>query len=92
MLLKALQVKLTYKKSIRESLAEIRTYHRRIVAMGEVKDDVLLAALLLNSMKEHFGPLQQRILFSTPNLNPEIIITRILEEDALIRRRAASFT
>jgi hypothetical protein len=89
LLLKALQVEPTYKKSIRDSLAEIRTYHRRILAMGELKEDVLFAVLLLNSMKKHFGPLQQSILFSTPNLTSEIIITRLLEEEMLIHRRAA---
>jgi hypothetical protein len=89
LLLKALQIEFTYEKSIRDSVAEIRTYYRRIVAMGELKEDVIFAVMLLNSMNKHFAPLQQTIMCSSLNLNSEIIVTRLLEEGTLIRRRVA---
>jgi hypothetical protein len=89
LLLKALQIEFTYEKSIRDSVAELRTYYRRILAMGELKEDIIFAVMLLNSMNKHFGPLQQTIMCSSLNLNSEIIVARLLEEDTLIRRRVA---
>ncbi|KAF8497425.1 hypothetical protein F5888DRAFT_1697650, partial [Russula emetica] len=90
LLLKALQIELTYyEKSIRGSVAEIRNYYRLIVAKGKLKEDDIFAVILLNSMGKHFGPLQQTIIqmSSTPGFNSEVIATRLLDEDTLIRRR-----
>jgi hypothetical protein len=89
LLLKALRIKFTYEKSIRDSLAEVRTYYRRIIATGEVKEDVIFSVILLNAMDKHFRPLQQSIMCSSLNITSEMIITRLLNEDALIRRRVA---
>jgi hypothetical protein len=89
LLLKALRIKFTYEKSIRDPLAEVRTYYRRIVATGEVKEDVIFSVILLNAMNRHFRPLQQSIMCSSLNITSEMIITRLLNEDALIRRRVA---
>ncbi len=85
--LKALQIEFTYEKSIRDTVAETRAYYRRIVAMGELKEDVIFAVMLLNSMNKNFGPLQQTIMCSSLNLNSEMIVIRLLNEDTLIRRR-----
>ena len=89
LLLKALRIQFTYEKSLRDSLAEIRTYYRRIAAMGELKEDVIFSVMLLHSMNKHFRPLQQNIMCSSLNITSEMIITRLLHEDMLIRSRAA---
>jgi hypothetical protein len=89
LLLKALRIEFTYEKSIRDAVAEIRSYYRRIAAMGELKEDVIFAVMLLNSMHKHFGPLQQTIKCTLLNLNSEMIIARLLDEDAFIRHRVA---
>lgn len=80
LLLKVLQIELTYEKSIHDSVAEMRSYYNRIVAVGELEEDDIFAVILLSSMNKHFGPLQQAIMSSSPNLNSEMIVARLLDE------------
>jgi hypothetical protein len=63
--------------------------YRRIVAMGELREDVIFAVMLLNPMNKNFGPLQRTIMCSSLNLNSEMIVTHLLDEDTLLRRRVA---
>ncbi|KAI0273169.1 hypothetical protein BGY98DRAFT_936381 [Russula aff. rugulosa BPL654] len=90
LLLKALQIQLTREKPIRDSIAEMRTYYRRIVAMGKPKEDDIFAVILLNSMDKHLGPLQQTVnsmSSSSPNFNSEMIVSYLLATDNLVRHR-----
>ena len=89
LLLKSLQIKFTYEKPIRETLAELRTYFHRISVMGPLKPDDIFAVMLLNAMNENFGPLRQTIhtLASSSNFTSEMIATRMLEEDKYILER-----
>ena len=88
-LLKALQLEFSYEMSIRDKLAEIRTAYQRISAMGPIQLDDIFSVLLLNAMNKHMAPLQQHIhsLSSSPSFNSETIANRLLDEDALVRRR-----
>ena len=89
LLLKSLQLKFTYEKPIRDTLAELRTYFHRIAVMGPLKTDDIFAVMLLNAMNEHFGPLRQTIhtLASSSNFTSEMIAARMLEEDKYILER-----
>ena len=89
LLLKALQIQVSYDKSIRDSVADMRNFYRRITAMGKFTDDDIFTVILMNSMNTHFGPLQQTInsMSSTPGFNSETIAARLVDEDNLIRRR-----
>ena len=89
LLIKALDVCLSYDTPLRDTLSELRSYYHRIVAMGKIKDDDIFAAILLHSMSGDFLHLQQSVQNMThlPNFNSEMIARRILEEDTLIRRR-----
>ena len=89
LLIKALDVRLSYDTPLRDTLSELRSYYHRIVTMGKIKDDDIFAAILLHSMSGDFLHLQQSVQNMThlPNFNSEMIAKRILEEDALIRRR-----
>ena len=92
LLLKGLQTDFTYDTSLRDTLSELRTYYQRIVAMGSLRDDDIFSVLILNALSKHFGPLQYSInsLSNTPHFNSEMIANRILDEDAMIRRRVES--
>jgi hypothetical protein len=68
------------KNPSRDSVAEMRSYYNRIVAVGELKEDDIFAVILLNSMNKHFALLQQAIMSSSPNLNSEMIVARLLDE------------
>jgi hypothetical protein len=56
--------------------------------MGRPKLDDIFAVLLLNTMNDNFGPIQQSLnsLSSTPNFNAEMIASWMLDEDALVHR------
>lgn len=86
LLLKALQIELTYETNICDKIAEMRTCYERIVSMGKITEDDIFTVILLNSMTKNFGPLQQTIhsMSSTPNFNSSSIITRLLNEAAMI--------
>jgi len=89
LLLKALDIRFSYDTPFRDTLAEIRGYFHRITAMGKIKDDDFFSVILLHSMSKHFTHLQQAVLKMTllPDFNSEMVVKRILDEDALIRRR-----
>lgn len=87
LLLKGFQNYFSYETPIHDTLAELRTFYHGITAMGQLKNDVIFAVLLLNAMTKHFGPLQQKIIHtmsSAPNFTAENIATRMMEEDAFI--------
>ena len=89
--MKALELHLSYDTPLRDTLAEVQNYHRRIIAMGKIKeDDDILTALLLHTMSSpEFIHLQQSVqnLTYLLNFNSEMIAKRIHDEDALIHRR-----
>ncbi len=87
LLLKALKIDLTYEKSIHDSIAELRTYYQRFLAMGDFKPDNIFTVMLLNFVNKNFGPLQQTInsMSSSTNFNSKDIVNRLLDEDTLIR-------
>ena len=89
LLINALDVCLSYDTSLRDTLSELRSYYQRIIAMGKIKDNDIFAAILLHSMSGNFLHLQQSVQNITHllNFNSKMIVKRILEEDALIRRR-----
>ena len=90
LLLKALQIQLTREKPIRDPIAEMRTYYHRIAAMSKLKEDNIFAAILLNSMNEHLGPLQQTVhsmTSSSPTFKSEMIVSCLLATDNLVRHR-----
>jgi hypothetical protein len=57
--------------------------------MGQLKLDDIFSVLILNALSKNFGPLQYSInsAASSSNFNSEMLANRILDEDALIRRR-----
>ena len=89
LLLKALNVHFTHDKPLQETLAELRSYGKRIVAMGQLSDDDIFSIIYLNALEKDFGPLQHSItsLSNSPNFNSSMMAQRILAEDALILRR-----
>ena len=88
-LLKALQIEVSYETSIRDKVAEMRTAYQRILAMGPIQLDDIFSVILLNSMNKHMAPLQQHIhsLSSSPSFCSETIAKRLIDEDNLIHRR-----
>ena len=86
LLIKALDIRLSYETPLRDTLSELRSYYQRIIAMGKIKDDNIFAAILLHSMSDDFVHLQQSIQNMThlPNFNSEMIAKCILDEDTLI--------
>ena len=58
LLIKALDVHLSYDTSLRDTLSELHSYYQRIIAMGKIKDDDIFAAILLHSMSGNFLHLQ----------------------------------
>jgi len=89
MWIKILEIRFNYDTPLQDTLAEIRSYYYRITAMGKITDDDIFTAMLLHSMSDHFVHLQQAVkdMAHFPNFNSEMIVKRILDEDALIRRR-----
>ena len=89
LLMKALELRLSYDRPLRDTVAEARNFYRRIIAMGKIKDNDIFTAILLHAMSGDFLHLQQSVQNMThlPSFNSEMIIKRILEEDALICRR-----
>lgn len=67
----------------------MRTAYQRISAMCPIQLDDIFSVILLNAMNKHMAPLQQYIhsLSSSPSFNSETIANRLLDEDALVRRR-----
>ncbi|KAN0113436.1 hypothetical protein V8E52_007717 [Russula decolorans] len=54
LLMKALEIRLSYDTPLRDTLAEVRSYYRRITAMGtKIADDDIFTAILLHSMSDH---------------------------------------
>ncbi len=92
LILKAWEIQFTYETPLRDTLAELRNYHRRIIATGELTEDDIFAAILLRSMNKDFGHLRRSVEEMTIMLgfSSEIIARRILQEDELIRRRVAA--
>ena len=88
LLIKALDVCLSYDTSLKDTLSELHSYYQPIVAMGKIKDNNIFAAILLHSMSGDFLHLQQSVQNMThlPNFNSKMIAKWILEEDAFIRR------
>src|SRR5258707_7328529 len=88
LLIKAFECQLRYDTPLHDTLAEIRNLHRRIVAMGKLKDDDIFAAILINSMNTQFGHMQQSVVDITtaPGHTSEAIACRILLEDAMIHQ------
>ena len=88
LLIKGLQVDFTYDHPIRNTIAELQTFYERIAAMGQLDDNDIYSVLLLNAMNKHFGPIQQSLysLSSTSKVTAEMIVQRMLDEDALITR------
>src|SRR5216684_1551612 len=64
----------------------MRNLHRRIIAMGKLKDDDIFAVILINSMNTQFGHMQQSVVDITmaPSHTSEAIAHCILQEDAMI--------
>ena len=89
LLIKALDIRLSYETPLRDTLLELHSYYQCIIAMGKIKDDDIFAAILLHSMSGDFVHLQQSVQNMTHllNFNSEMITKRILDEDALIHRR-----
>jgi hypothetical protein len=90
LLIKAFDITLSYEKPLRDTLAEMRTYYRRIIMMGKIKDDDIFCAILLHSMRTNFTHLQNFVLQTLtqlPQFNSEMIAKLILDEDYLIRRQ-----
>jgi hypothetical protein len=89
LLMKALEIRFSHDTPLRDTLAEVRGYYRRITAMGKITDDVIFTVILLHSMSGHFTHLQQAVqnMAQLPNFNSDMVAKRILDEDALIRRR-----
>jgi hypothetical protein len=48
LLLKALEVQFTYETPLRDTLAELHNYHRRIIAAGKLPGDDIFAAIFLH--------------------------------------------
>ena len=87
LLMKALELRLSYDTSLHDTVAEARNFYQRIIAMGKIKDDDIFTAILLHMMSRDFIHLQQSVQNMThlPSFNFEMIIRCILDEDALIR-------
>ena len=83
---KVLQVCLIYDTPLDETVAEIATFHKWIIAMGSMKDDDLLVAFLLHSMSDNFPHLQDAIqnMMHLTNFSSEMVIQCIYSESALI--------
>ena len=85
--MKALELCLNYDTPLHNTLAEVHNYHYRIIAMGKIKDNDILTALLLHTMSSpEFIHLQQSMqnLTHLPNFNSEMIAKWIHNKDALI--------
>ena len=89
LLLKGLKIQFSYDKPLCDTLADLRTYAKRINAMGPLSDDDILSILILNAMNQSFAPLQHSVssLSNAPNFNSELMARRVLDEDAFILRR-----
>lgn len=89
LLVKAFDITLSYDKPLCDTLAEMRAYHRRIIAIGKIKDDDIFCAILLHSIPTNFTHLQSSVqtLMQLPHFNSDVIVKLILDEDYLIRRR-----
>jgi hypothetical protein len=74
LLMKVLEIRLGYDSPLRDTLAEVRSYCRRIIAMGKIKDDNIFTLTLLHPMSDHFTHLQQAVLNMTllPDFNSEM--------------------
>ena len=85
LLTKALLVHFKYDKPLSETAAEIVQFHNRIIAMGSIKDDDILAALLLHAMSENFLHLQDAVqnMSHMSNFSSEMILQRVYSEDLL---------
>ena len=88
LLIKALDICLSYETPLHDTLSELHSYYQCIIAMGKIKDDNIFAAILLHSMSGDFVHLQQSVQNMTHllNFNSEMIAKRILDKDTLIRR------
>ena len=89
LLIKALDICLSYKTPLCDTLSELHSYYQYIIAIGKIKDDDIFTAILLHSMSGDFVHLQQSVqnMRHLSNFNSEMIAKRILDEDALICRR-----
>lgn len=92
LLIKAFDITLSYDKPLCDTFAEMRTYYRRIIAMGKIKDDNIFCAILLHSMRTNFARLQNSVQTLTQlpqftQFNSDMIAKLILDEDYLIHRR-----
>ena len=87
--MKALEIRLSDDTPLCDTLAEMRSYYRRITNIGKIKDDDIFTVILLRSMSDRFTHLQQAVQTMThlPNFNSEMVAKCILDEDALIRGR-----
>ena len=89
LLIKALDIHLSYEMPLCNTLSELHSYHQCIIAMGKIKDNDIFTAILLHSMSGNFIHLQQSVqnMMHLLNFNLEIIAKHILDEDALIHCR-----
>ena len=91
LLMKLLEIRIIYNTPLRDTFAEMRGYFRRITAMGKIKDDDILTAILLHSISDRFGPfasLRQAVqdLSHRPNVDFDMIAKCILDQVELNRR------
>ena len=63
LLMKVLDIRLSYDSDtpLHDTLAEMRSYYRRITPIGKIKDDDIFTIILLRSMCSHFTHLQQAV-------------------------------
>jgi gag-polypeptide of LTR copia-type len=85
----ALQILLNHNTSISQKIMEIQRLHQQIVNIGPINSDQLLTVFLINAMGDQFQHLQSRVQAMTkdPNFSSNDIISILLEEEALIKRR-----
>jgi hypothetical protein len=91
LLLKVLDIRFVYNTPVRDTLAEIKSYFRRITAMGKIKDEDIFIAIFLHSISDRYGPLahlRQTVqkLALHPNINFDMFAKIILDQAELNRR------
>ena len=93
LLMKALEIRFTCNTPFRDTLAKLRSYIRRISAVGKVKDEDIFTAILLHSFSDPFAPFQLRQAVQNvsdiPNIDFEMVAKCIMafDQDALTRRQ-----